>query len=223
MSLMRFFSSRGTYSPESEHAYYSTSVEDRKAVPYTNLDQYLRGSVGLDFFRGKTVLDVGSGEGIYAAWIADRGRAKKVVGIELTEHRIRREYEQNLPNLDLRVGNIFETPIGETFDIVFFNLVLHHLRFDMQKALAITRRALKPGGQVLAFEPNPYSPIGLLGFALHAGSLSANEGFLTSGRVRRELAEAGFSDIRLGYFWRDRRWAAHPFISSSFWITARNI
>lgn len=221
MNPFRFFSSRGVYSAERERAYYSSSIQDETAIPYTHLDKYLRGSVGLDFFRGKTVLDVGSGEGTYSAWIADRGGAKKVVGIELTEHRIRREYERRLSNLELRVGDIFSTPIHETFDVVFFNLVLHHLRFDLQKALAITRSSLKPGGQIIAFEPNPYSPVGLLGFALHAGRLSANEGMLSSARARRELLAAGFNDVKVGYFWRDRRWAARAFISSSFWITGR--
>ena len=207
-----------TYSADKERHYYESAAEDRRALPFEQLDQYLQGSVGLDAFRGKWVLDIGAGEGVYSAWIADRGGAAQVVGIELTEHRIRRDYERMLPNLRFTSGNIFELTIEASYDVVFMNLVLHHLRFKLAEALSIVRGALVPGGEFIAFEPNPYSPAAALAHWLH--ERSANEGFLTSRRTENALAAAGFSNIRVGYFWRNRRWARHPLLASSFWIRA---
>lgn len=206
------------YSVDSERLYYSSSREDRSALPYAHLDQYLRGSVGIDAFRGKTVLDIGAGEGIYSAWIADRGGARQVLGVELTEHRIRREYEDRLPNLRFVSGNMFELPIGDGYDVVFMNLVLHHLRSRLDDVFSIVRRALAQGGVFIAFEPNVYSPLSALAHLLHARS--ANEGFLSSRRVARELRKNGFSEVRVGYFWRNRIWARNPLLGSSFWVRA---
>lgn len=207
------------YSEDAERRFYRAAPEDRKALPYGHLDVYISGTAGLDFFRGKKVLDIGAGEGVYSAWLADEahGGAKEVVGIELTEHRIRREYEQLLPNLCFVAGNIFdmEAEKGE-FDVVFMNLVLHHLRFRLDDTLAFVLHSLKPGGQFFAIEPNVYSPAAMIAHMLHNGS--TNEGFLPPSRIRQRMESQGFRDVRVGYFWRDRKWARNPLLASSFWI-----
>ena len=209
---------RDRYSVDSERLYYSSSREDRAAVPYAHLDQYLSGSVGIDAFRGKTVLDIGAGEGIYSAWIADRGGARQVLGVELTEHRIRREYENRLANLRFVSGDMFEMSVGDGYDVVFMNLVLHHLRFRLDDVFSIVRRALAPGGVFIAFEPNVYSPLCALVHLLH--SRSANEGFLSCRRVATKLRKNGFGEVRVGYFWRNRIWAKNALLGSSFWVRA---
>jgi ubiquinone/menaquinone biosynthesis C-methylase UbiE len=206
-----------TYSSNAERRYYQRSCEDRTAVPYEHLDAYITGSVGLDFFQHKRVLDVGAGEGVYSAWIADRGRASEVIGMELTEHRIRREYEKLLPNCRFFQGDIFECELpGKEFYVVFMNLVLHHLRFRLDEALGFAFRALKPAGQFLAFEPNVYSPAAAIAHLLH--DRSDNEGFLSPRCVRIAMEKQGFRDIHIGYFWRNRWWARNLFLASSFWI-----
>ena len=209
---------RNIYSADQERAYYSRSNEDRSAIPYAHLDAYVEGSVGMNAFRGKKVLDIGAGEGVYSAWIADRGGASAVVGIELTEHRIRRDYERELPNLRFKSGDIFSLPMDDRYDVVFMNLVLHHLRFRLDDALTVVKRALVPGGQFIAFEPNPYSPLAALAHLMQ--ERSSNEGFLSSRQVVRALAVNGFQEVRVGYFWRNRRWARHPLFASSFWVRA---
>ena len=211
---------KGAYSIEAERAYYAASSKDRRAVPYAHLDPYIRGSVGLEYFRGKSVLDLGCGEGVYSAWIADRGGASRVHGVELTGHRIRWDYQDCLPNLRFEVGNLLERePAGEKFDIVFFNLVLHHVRFALPRVAEIAGNALKPGGAFLAFEPNVYSPVAVLLHLVH--SRSANEGFLSPRSIGRALEASGLGDVSVGYFWRDRAWARNPLLASSFWISAK--
>jgi len=183
------------------------------------LIRYVESSNGRDFFRGKSVLDVGAGEGVYSPWIADRGGAKHVVGLELTEHRIRREYK--LKNLRFVCGDISSAVPGldtERFDVVV-NLVLHHFRFDLDRATRIMRRYLRAGGTLVAFEPNTYSPFAIIAHLLH--DYSANEGFLSPRRAAAALSSTGFTHIKTGDFWRDRKRAKNPLLASSFLIAAR--
>jgi 2-polyprenyl-3-methyl-5-hydroxy-6-metoxy-1,4-benzoquinol methylase len=211
--------SYGNYSVEREREYYARSKPDASARPYEFVEQYIRGSIGMDFFRGKSVLDIGCGEGIYSAWIADCGGAREVLGIELTGHRIRFDYQKKLANLVFVEGNVIEYDFGaRRFDIVFMNLVLHHLRFVLADVAKIVNGVLRPGGTFVAFEPNVYSPGAVLAHMIHDRSM--NEGFLTPRQARRAFESAGLEDVSVGYFWRNRRWAKNPLLASSFWIRA---
>lgn len=207
------------YSIKKEIEYYRGSKTDRSAVPYDHLDQYFRATMGVNFFAGKRVLDIGSGEGVYSAWIADVGKAASVVGLELTHHRIRTEYARRLPNLGFVCGDVFKAPImRKQFDVVFTNLVLHHVRFGLDRVAESIGSFLRPGGSFLAFEPNVYSPFAVAAHLYH--DRSANEGFLSPRTIRKGLLGAGFRDVEYGFFWRDRKWARNPVLASSFWILA---
>lgn len=209
------------YSEQAERDYYSTSKADRRAIPYDFLSAYVASSLGSNFFRGKRVLDVGSGEGVYSAWIADGvcGGAKSVVGLELIEHRIRREYQLKLPNLTFINGNVLDIePKPEDYDIVFMNLVLHHMRLCLEDVVDYIYRSLPSGGKFAAIEPNAYSPIAMLAHLIN--SKSRNEGFLTPHRIKSLLMSRGFSGVNVGYFWRDMRWARNPLLASSFYVIA---
>lgn len=210
------------YSLEKERSFFDQAKSDRRAVPYEHLTKYIDGSVGREFFAGKRVLNLGSGEGVYSAWIADIGGAKEVVGVELTEHRIRRDYEKQLSNLMFIAGDffhLFEYGVNrKAFDIVFMNLVLHHLRYNLEDIAGVIRDGLVEGGVFLAFEPNIYSPISVL--AHLRSNKSPNEGFLSPQRIRKVFSSLGFGNTHFGYFWRDRKWARNPFFASTFWFSA---
>jgi 2-polyprenyl-3-methyl-5-hydroxy-6-metoxy-1,4-benzoquinol methylase len=207
------------YSIAKEIEYYATSSCDRDALPYGHLSAYFKGSVGTDFFVGKKVLDLGCGEGVYSAWIADTGKAESVLGVELTNHRIRTEYSHQTSNLQFLCGDIFKVPIKpHNFDVVFMNLVLHHVRFDLSEVISSIKSCLHPRGSFLAFEPNVYSPLALAAHLYH--DRSANEGFLSPRKIRDEFLKAGFTKVDHGFFWRNRRWAQNPLLGSSFWIRA---
>lgn len=209
----------GHYSIAKELEYYAGSVCDRTALPYDHLTPYFKGAGGTNFFVGKKVLDLGCGEGIYSAWIADVGKAQSVVGVELTNHRIRTGYALQTRNLQFLCGDLFKVPVQHySFDVVFMNLVLHHVRFGLSEVINSIRSCLRPGGSFLAFEPNVYSPLAVAAHIYH--DRSANEGFLSPRTIRTELLKAGFTKVDHGFFWRNRRWAKNPFLGSSFWISA---
>lgn len=207
-----------TYSAERERHYYRDSATDRRAVPYGYLTAYVRGSFGEDFVRGKSVLDLGCGEGTYAAWMADVGGASEVLGVDLTENRLRTDYMANLPNLRLVAADLFQYVPPKAFDVVFMNLVLHHLRFRLRDAVDLVHRSLAPGGRFVAIEPNFCSPVALL---MHMkGARSENEGFISPWRISRAFSERGFECVEYGFFWRDRAWARNPLLASCMWISA---
>ena len=210
------------FSAQDECSYYSSSKEDRSEIDCAYLSKFIRGSsIGVNIFRNKRVLDLGCGEGVYSAWIADSnlGSALEVIGIDLTEHRIRRDYERRLKNLTFLSGNFLSGDYRfEEFDIVFMNLVLHHLRFALMDTLTLIFSSLKEGGQFLVIEPNFFSPIALILHMLH--KRSKNEGFISPNEIKKLLFEVGFRDVKINFFWRDKIWAKNRIFASCFCIIA---
>jgi len=107
------------------------------------------------FFRfgdmaGKSVLEVGVGNGIDAAEIAEAGA--RYTGIDVTARHLeltRRHFElRELPTPRLVCGDLLETDLGETFDIVYSFGVLHHIPRE-REYLGHLRGLLRPGGRLL--------------------------------------------------------------------------
>ncbi len=208
------------YSIDAERTYYGKAETDRRALPYGWLSSYVTPNLGNGLFRGRDVLDLGAGEGVYAAYLADVANARTVVAFDLTPHRMRTDYRKTIPNLHFVSGDLFRLPFPDgSFDVVFMNLVLHHIRFNLRDALLGVRDVMRSGGQLVAIEPNVYNPAASFLHWWH--ERSANEGFLSRRRVSRVLADLGFVDLTSGFFWKDRKWARNPLLGSCFWISAR--
>jgi len=101
---------------------------------------------------------------------------------------------------------------AESFDVVVFRLVLHHVvdQGPLRPALAEAYRVLRPGGRVLAIEPNLFHPIGVaLYLANKLGWAKAIKGTcddwpLSPLAFRRDLRAEGFEAriLALEYGWR---------------------
>jgi len=124
--------------------YYNKQREAIESVSYSyNLHEYRD-------FKGKKVLDVGSGNGYVLSKYATEGA--EVFGIDITEAGIelcRKRFEYLGLNGDFRVADAQEIPFSDdTFDCVCSMGVLHHVP-DTQKALDEIYRVLKPGGRLI--------------------------------------------------------------------------
>ena len=100
---------------------------------------------------GARVLEVGSGNGSIAAWLAERvdpdGQA---VAVDLDLSLI----DVQAPNLELRQGDIVAGPIDPGgFDLVTARAVLHHVT-DADAAFRNLVASLAPGGSILLIEPD---------------------------------------------------------------------
>lgn len=102
----------------------------------------------------KTVADLGAGEGTLAQLLAQR--AEKVIAVDLSPKMV--EFGQalvvqnNLPNLEYRLGDIEDPPISnESLDLAILSQALHHAEHP-QRAIDTAFRILKPGGRLIVLD-----------------------------------------------------------------------
>lgn len=95
---------------------------------------------------GERILDLGCGTGHLTRAIADRGA--HVTGIDRDPAMIA-QARANYPDLPFKVGDATHLAIDRPYDAVFSNAVLHWVH-DAEGAAASIRRALQPGGRLVA-------------------------------------------------------------------------
>jgi ArsR family transcriptional regulator len=101
-----------------------------------------------------TVADLGAGEGTLSQLIAQR--AKKVIAIDSSEKMVefgqKLAKENELPNLEYRLGDIESPPIDDSsVDLAILSQALHHAEHP-PKALSEAHRILKPGGRLIVLD-----------------------------------------------------------------------
>ena len=158
--------------------YTPENLLDRMSDPATLAAQYERGKrrerelldrhLGLD---GGDALSVGCG------WHPGRhllpGPAWRLVGVDIDPERPRSAVERGEADEGLQgaAGALDELP-DESFDVVLHRLVLHHIAYQgpLGPCLAEACRLLRPGGALVAIEPNLFHPVGAgLALANRAG------------------------------------------------------
>jgi SAM-dependent methyltransferase len=94
--------------------------------------------------------------------------AWRLVAVDLDPHRARYAVARGEADEGFggRAGELDELPDG-AFDVVLYRLVLHHVAYGepLGRCFAEARRLLRPGGALVAVEPNLWHPVGL-GLAL---------------------------------------------------------
>lgn len=111
-------------------------------------------------FRGKSVIDLGCGDGTYTLELAAAG-ASKVVGLEPAPAAIARAQARadslGLSIFTFRTGNIYdlEADLKGRFDIAILRGVLHHLP-EPEQAVAL---AFTAAPTVMIIEPNGCNPV----------------------------------------------------------------
>jgi len=106
-------------------------------------------------FAGKTVADLGCGEGALSLFLARF--AKKVVAFDQSEKMLKlvseKAAEQNIQDrLDLRKGDLESLDLkGEAFDAVFLSQALHHTSTP-EAVIRQAAEGLKPGGQLIILD-----------------------------------------------------------------------
>jgi len=133
------------------------SCFERKATAEHSFFKYL-GDV-----RGKSVLDLGCGEGYYARPIKMSG-AGKVVGVDISDKMIamaREEEKRSLLGINYERYDAAYLPKMGQFDIVTAVFLLHYARSkdELSKMCGNIYKNLKPGGRFVALNNNPDDPL----------------------------------------------------------------
>lgn len=94
---------------------------------------------------GERILDLGCGDGALTEKIAAAGA--EVLGVDASEDMISAARKRGL---NARVIDAYELPFQRDFDAVFSNAAMHWMKADPDRVLKGIRRALKPGGRLVA-------------------------------------------------------------------------
>jgi 2-polyprenyl-3-methyl-5-hydroxy-6-metoxy-1,4-benzoquinol methylase len=151
---------------------------------------------------GERVLDVGCGEGRFAAELVRAGA--DVIGVDVAEEPLRRARARH-PQLDLRVidGEGAWDLADACFDVVWAGEVIEHVA-DTAAWLSEVRRVLRSGGRLLlstpAHAPLLRARLALSGraFAHHFDPLGEHLRFYSRATLTQLLAEFGFEQVSVG-------------------------
>ncbi|HCS27794.1 MAG TPA: class I SAM-dependent methyltransferase [Spongiibacteraceae bacterium] len=110
---------------------------------------------------GRSVLDIGCGEGYCARELKRRG-AGDYLGVDLSEQMIQAAQLQEAQDqfgIDFRACNIVDFEPTQQFDLCIAVFLFNYLRVEeMNRVFAMVNRALKPGGEFIFSVPHPFFP-----------------------------------------------------------------
>ena len=141
--------------PERLHTQWAESAQDwidaDQSVRTGMLDRWMLDSLG--DVSGKSVIDIGCGEGRFSRLLSKLGAS--VTGVDLTEALIERAYSLSAGET-YRIGNAetLEGVASATFDIAVSYIVLVDL-LDYRSAINAAFRVLRPGGRFLVCNIHP--------------------------------------------------------------------
>src|SRR3989344_6325353 len=134
------------------------SYHEARTNPKTNgwfYNEYLEMPTTLKLLgnvKGKKVLDMGCGTGLYARILKKKGA--NIKGIDISEEMIKIAREES-PDIEFKIGNINKLPYkDEEFDIVLAALVMEYFS-SWSMVLKEVRRVLKDNGLFVFSTGNP--------------------------------------------------------------------
>lgn len=143
-----------------------------------------------------SILEAGCGAGFSARYL--QSRFGRFVGIDYADKLIDTAKEHNaLDNTRFETANIKDMDLGERFDTVVMIGVLHHLD-DIDTAMQQMVQTLKPGGWLLANEPQPGNPLITAARRLRKrldGDYSDEQDELSASQMKAIYERADLTDI----------------------------
>ncbi|MCX5677946.1 MAG: class I SAM-dependent methyltransferase [Candidatus Omnitrophica bacterium] len=159
---------------------------------------------------GARVLEIGCGTGLFTEIFAKKGAC--IVAVDISEDLLNKARARHLPEDRVRfVKRRFEDcDMDGPFDAIIGSSILHHL--DLQEALKVIFRLLKPNGIISFTEPNMLNPQvwAERRFRGLFPKVSPNETAFVRWKLRKTLRESGFREIEIAPF----DWL-HPYVPRS--------
>lgn len=129
---------------------YTTDPRLSSRLATKNLEDLILNSVS---FEGKSVLDIGCGDGHFTRRFFDRGRPSSMVGMDPAPNAVAvaKAHNEGVENLDFVVGNGHRLKWTDgTFDLAVIQGVLHH----DDKPWETIKEAFRVAREVVILEPN---------------------------------------------------------------------
>lgn len=168
--------------------------------------------------EGDYVLDIGCGTGRLSEYVLEKiGKYGYILGLDPSGHRIRiaQQRIKSFSNVNFGVGTDRDLHrfADESFNVVYFNSVFHHIA-DKPAALAQIYRLLKPGGRLGIADPAK-EPRGILRTVTreilrsYGRPGSFNDEPFTAEELRSLIVSAGFQILKLNQI-KNTRYYATP-------------
>ncbi len=164
----------------------------------------------LDVMIGRppqSILEIGSGTGELADLLAARTGAQ-VVGADICQPFVQAAAEKyQRPNLTYKHMDVLrpdvQAQLGQTFDYVVGNGILHHLYYRLDEVLPRFKSLLKPQGRLIFWEPNLANPYVYLIFTFSRmrrwAKLDPEEMAFSRRRLMEAFQKAGYRDLDIAY------------------------
>jgi len=150
----------------------------------------------LNIKPGSTVLDVGTGTGIFLPYLfSSIGKKGQIVALDIAEGMLKKARAKGCDgNIDYLQADITEIPLRDTiFDIVVCYSSFPHFQ-DKSKALVEIKRVMKSGGRLLICHTSSRADIN----ELHRQIPAVKNNILpNSAGMRVLLSAAGFTEIKV--------------------------
>ncbi len=151
------------------------------------------------------ILEIGCGTGKNAFALAER-TGMRVLGADICVPFVENaKNEFSLPNLQFEVLD-FNDPEhikGRKFDYIIGNGILHHLYYNLDKALETLYTLLEKDGKIIFMEPNLYNPYVYLIFSYpylrKKAHLEPDEMAFSKPDIEGKLRRAGYRNIEVEY------------------------
>ena len=102
-------------------------------------------------FDGRSIIDVGCGNGDLLRAIRETGKPKRLIGVDGSEYVL----SNSDPDIDFIKSDIIDFNLEDKFDFVFSDNVIEHIApADLESHLTSITRILKPDGKLIILMPN---------------------------------------------------------------------
>lgn len=161
----------------------------------TDMTKLERMAKRLNIKPGSTVLDVGSGTGVFIPFLLRRvGREGRLVVLDLAEEMLNRARAKGFKDIAYLHADVTSIPVSdEIFDVVVCYSSFPHFQ-DKPRALAEINRVTKSGGRLLICHTASRAMINQHHRQIPA---VANDTIPDEKEMQLMLSRAGFTDIRI--------------------------